>query len=97
MKDRLRALTHDLMLIPGLSGHEGRVRRYLAARLDELGLAWRTDRLGNLIDLGFPVRYTHSSLELCDLRDLEALTMLLANGLCRIDRHFSRPRDRCIQ
>jgi len=49
MKDRLRALTHDLMLIPGLSGHEGRVRRYLAARLDELGLTWRTDRLGNLI------------------------------------------------
>ena len=49
MKDRLRTLTHDLMLIPGLSGHEGRVRRYLAARLDELRLAWHTDRLGNLI------------------------------------------------
>jgi putative aminopeptidase FrvX len=49
MKLRLRKLAHDLMLIPGLSGYEGRVRRYLAARLDELGLGWRTDRLGNLI------------------------------------------------
>ena len=49
MKDRLRALTHDLMLIPGLSGYEGRIRRFLASRLDELRLAWRTDRLGNLI------------------------------------------------
>jgi putative aminopeptidase FrvX len=49
------------------------------------------------IDLGFPVRYTHSSLELCDLRDLEALTRLLVNGLSRIDRHFSLDRDRCIQ
>ena len=49
MMDRLRTLTHELMLIPGLSGYEGRVRRHIAARLDELGLAWRTDRLGNLI------------------------------------------------
>ena len=28
------------------------------------------------IDLGFPCRYTHSSLEVCDLGDLEALTRL---------------------
>ena len=37
------------MLIPGLSGYEGRVRRRLAAALAELGIASRTDRLGNLI------------------------------------------------
>jgi putative aminopeptidase FrvX len=49
MMDRLRALTHELMLIPGLSGYEGRVRRHIAARLDELRLPWRTDRQGNLI------------------------------------------------
>jgi putative aminopeptidase len=49
MIGRLRTLTHELMLIPGLSGYEGRVRRHIAARLDELGLAWRTDALGNLI------------------------------------------------
>lgn len=49
MIGRLRTLTHELMLIPGLSGYEGRVRRHIAGRLDELGLAWRTDALGNLI------------------------------------------------
>ena len=37
------------MLIPGLSGHEGRVRRRIAGELAALGLATRTDRLGNLI------------------------------------------------
>lgn len=49
MKDRLRTLLTELMLIPGLSGYEGRVRRYLAGELRDLGLETRTDRLGNLI------------------------------------------------
>jgi putative aminopeptidase len=48
-RDRLRALTMELMLIPGLSGHEGRVRRHLAAEMAGLGLSATTDRLGNLI------------------------------------------------
>jgi putative aminopeptidase len=47
--ERLRTLLVDLMLIPGLSGYEGRVRRYLATALADLGLKTRTDRLGNLI------------------------------------------------
>jgi len=49
MKDRLRRLLFDLMLIPGLSGYEGRVRRHLANALADLGFASRSDRLGNLI------------------------------------------------
>ncbi len=49
MKDRLRKLLCEMMMIPGLSGHEGRVRRYLKERLEELGLSTRTDMLGNLI------------------------------------------------
>src|SRR5688500_6628884 len=49
MKDRLRRLLSELMLIPGLSGYEGRVRRHLAKTLDELGVGSRSDRLGNLI------------------------------------------------
>ena len=36
-------------MIPGLSGHEGRVRRRLAVEMQALGLATKTDRLGNLI------------------------------------------------
>ncbi|MEM9011273.1 MAG: M20/M25/M40 family metallo-hydrolase [Pseudomonadota bacterium] len=49
MSDRLRDLTLELMRIPGLSGHEDRVRARIAAELDALGLAHRTDVLGNLI------------------------------------------------
>ena len=49
MKERLRQLLTDLVAIPGLSGHEGRVRHYLKSALGELGLEARTDRLGNLI------------------------------------------------
>jgi len=45
------------------------------------------------IDLGFPMRYTHSSLELCDLADLEALTRLLVAGIAAIDKDFSLDRD----
>lgn len=39
----------DLMLVPGLSGHEERVAAALRARLAALGLAHQTDRAGNLI------------------------------------------------
>ena len=45
------------------------------------------------IDLGFPVRYTHSSLEVCDLSDLVGLTHLLVKGIERIDSAFSLDRD----
>lgn len=45
------------------------------------------------IDLGFPCRYTHSSLEMCDLADLEGLTRLLAGALRRIGPGFDLSRD----
>lgn len=38
-----------LMMVPGLSGYEDRVRREISARLDAIGTAHRSDRLGNLI------------------------------------------------
>jgi putative aminopeptidase FrvX len=49
MNDRLRDTLSKLMTIPGLSGHEDRVRRYIRAQLEEFGVASRSDRLGNLI------------------------------------------------
>lgn len=49
MRDRLRKDLTDLMLIPGLSGHEDRVRRHIAGLLEDAGIASRSDRLGNLI------------------------------------------------
>jgi putative aminopeptidase FrvX len=48
-REGLGALTATLMTIPGLSGHEGRVRRRLATEMHSLGLATKTDMLGNLI------------------------------------------------
>ena len=45
------------------------------------------------IDLGFPMRYSHSSLEVCDLADLDQLTTLLVEG-DRVDRRRLQPRSR---
>ncbi len=45
----IRETLIELMLIPGLSGHEGRVASAIAAHLDRMGLAHRSDRLGNLM------------------------------------------------
>jgi len=49
LRERLGSLTAALMTIPGLSGHEGRVRRRLATEMQALGLATKTDKVGNLI------------------------------------------------
>jgi putative aminopeptidase FrvX len=45
----LRDVIVELMGIPGLAGYEDRVAAAIAAHLDGLGLAHRSDRLGNLI------------------------------------------------
>jgi putative aminopeptidase len=45
----IRDILTELMLIPGLSGHEQRVARAIAAHLDRLKIPHRSDRLGNLI------------------------------------------------
>ena len=37
------------------------------------------------IDVGFPTRYTHSAVEVCDAADLECLTRLLIAAVGRID------------
>ena len=47
MSDLLQNLT-DLLATPGLSGHEDRVRRLIAAKLSDLGIPSTSDRLGNL-------------------------------------------------
>ena len=49
LRSRLRETLTGLMQIPGLSGHEDRVRRRIRTHLDEVGISSRTDRLGNLI------------------------------------------------
>lgn len=50
-----------------------------------------------VIDMGFPCRYTHSSLEVCDLGDLTLLTQLLVDAIGAIKSDFSLDRDRYPQ
>lgn len=45
------------------------------------------------IDVGFPMRYSHSANELCDLRDLNALANLLSNAIAAIGPDFSLSRE----
>lgn len=45
------------------------------------------------IDVGFPMRYSHSSLEVCDLNDLEGLTRLLTSAIQNIGPDFALTRD----
>ena len=49
MKARIREDLTALMMVPGLSGHEGRVRAAIRDRIEPLGCTTRTDTLGNLI------------------------------------------------
>jgi len=46
------------------------------------------------IDIGFPMRYSHSSLEVCDLSDLEALCSLLLAALPEISPEFPLDRNK---
>lgn len=87
MRDRLRSTLKDLMMIPGLSGHEDRVRRAIRERLDDLGRTARTDRLGNLSmtvdgDPGLPrvMVFTHMDQLGFVVRRIEP------DGLIRIER-----------
>ena len=85
MKDRIKRDLMDLMLVPGLSGYEDRVRRSIAASLSSLGVETRTDPLGNLV-ASFPgdgpsvMLFTHMDQLGFIVRRIEA------NGLIRIER-----------
>jgi putative aminopeptidase FrvX len=87
MRERLRALLGELMMVPGISGYEGRVRRRIATELDGLGIASRSDRLGNLIatlegDAAAPsvMLFAHMDQLGLIVRKIEA------SGLIRIER-----------
>ena len=45
------------------------------------------------IDVGFPLRHTHSANEICDLDDLEQLSRLLVAAVSKIGADFSLNRD----
>jgi putative aminopeptidase len=83
----IRDTLTELMLIPGLSGHEDRVARAIAAHLDRMGLPHRSDRLGNLMttipgDAALPsvMVFTHMDQLGFVVRKIEA------DGLIRLER-----------
>ena len=85
----------ELMLIPGLSGHEDRVAKAIAAHLDRMGLPHRSDRLGNLMatfpgDPGLPsvMVFTHMDQLGFVVRKIEA------DGLIRRRTSWRRARTR---
>ena len=85
MKERIKKDLSDLMLVPGLSGHEDQVRRAIAERLNQMGIASSSDRLGNLIadfeGTGPSVMlFTHMDQLGFVVRKVEA------NGLLRLER-----------
>ncbi|MBI4922748.1 MAG: M20/M25/M40 family metallo-hydrolase [Devosia nanyangense] len=87
MKDRLRRLTTDLMRVPGLSGYEGRVRRYLKSQMADLGLASVTDPLGNLIVTLEGDRQAPSVMLFAHMDQLGLIVRKIeANGLVRVER-----------
>jgi putative aminopeptidase FrvX len=85
MKDRIKRDLIDLMLVPGLSGHEDRVRRSIRDRLKAMGIDSKSDRLGNLV-AHFPgqgprvMLFTHMDQLGFIVRRIEA------DGLIRLER-----------
>ncbi|WP_299686503.1 M20/M25/M40 family metallo-hydrolase [uncultured Tateyamaria sp.] len=85
MKARLKTDLIDLMVVPGLSGHEDRVRRAIRTRLDDMEINSTTDRLGNLT-AHFPgtgpsvMLFTHMDQLGFVVRRIEA------DGLLRLER-----------
>ncbi len=88
MRDRLKSLLVELMLTPGLSGHEGRVRRRLRAALADLPYEAHTDRAGNLI-LTIP-GYDPAAPSVMLFTHMDQLGFIVrridADGLLRIER-----------
>lgn len=85
MKDRLKKDVLDLMCVPGLSGHEDRVRREIRQRLEDIGVDSRSDRMGNLV-ADFPgdgpsvMLFTHMDQLGFIVRRIES------DGLLRLER-----------
>ncbi len=70
------------------SAHVGALTETAYVQLEGDGIA--------CIDLGFPMRYSHSALEVCDLGDLEGLLRLLTAAVPRIGPGCSLTRGETV-
>lgn len=87
MQNRLRQDLTDLMMIPGLSGHEDRVATAIRAKLATFGASTRTDRMGNLI-ASFPGQGDYPSVMLFTHMDQLGFFVrrIESDGLIRVER-----------
>ncbi len=83
----IESLTKRLMLIPGLSGHEDRVRRAVQKSLSAISVASRADRFGNLIAT-LPGDPEKPSVMICAHMDQLGFVVrkIEDDGLSRIER-----------
>ena len=44
------------------------------------------------LEMGFPARYTHTPVEVCDVNDIDALATVCAGMMRRVDEHFQLNR-----
>lgn len=86
-RDPITALTLELMLIPGLSGYETRVRKRLASEVRSLGLSTQVDMQGNLIAT---LQGTHDGPSIMLFAHMDQLGFVIrsieADGLMRLER-----------
>ena len=54
------------------------------AQLEQEGVA--------VLDMGFPTRYTHTPIEVCDVQDIRQLAEVVAQMLHKLDASFSLNR-----
>ncbi len=87
MYERLRDSLYELMLTPGLSGHEDRVARLIRARLSDMGVASSVDRLGN-VTATFSGDPACPSVMFCTHMDQLGFFVrrIEADGLIRVER-----------
>ena len=87
MHNRLKAWTKALMMIPGLSGFEGNVRRYIKAELHAMGLATKIDRLGNLMTTIAGDESLPSVMFIAHMDQLGLIVRKIeASGMLRVER-----------
>ena len=86
----------SLVELMELSAKQKKIKLQRSAQVGVLTDLSYIQQLGNgvaSIDIGFPLRNSHSSLEICNVNDLVSLEVLLETALSNITNEFSLIRS----
>lgn len=86
----------SLVNLMELSAEQKEIKLQRSAQVGVLTDLSYIQQLGNgvaSIDIGFPMRNSHSSLEMCNVNDLVSLEVLLETALSNITKEFSLIRS----